>query len=320
MERKTIYRLKVGSHLYGLNRPDSDIDYMSVFIPTSEDLLGLNPVNEVDNSTKSSSSDRRNTAGDVDDKSYSLHKFMHLLLGNNPNIVEVLFAPEDVVEVCEPEFQTLIDNYQKIISQKVFHTFTGYAFSQKKKLTVKSERYGSLVESVHDMEKTFSTQELHDTKRAITEEESVFLNKTLKYYKGRDGNTESFHKGMPLKTIYEKLVEERDNYGWRVKTDTFDTLGYDVKFGYHLVRILAEGYELLKTGKLSYPISGDARDDILRVRSGEVELPELLEMYEKYDALCKEMKETTTLPKKPDFNFANDYLINTLKESIKNEV
>jgi len=320
MERKTIFRVKSGSHLYGLQRPESDIDYVGVFLPTSKDLLGLNPVNEVDNSTKSSGENRRNTAEDIDDKMYALPKFMHLLLGNNPNIVELLFATDNVIEVVEPEFQHLMDNYQKLISQKVFHTFTGYAFSQKKKLTVKSERYGSLVESVHDMEKTFSLEELNDTKRAITEEESSFLNKTLKYYKGQDGNTESFHKGMPLKTIYEKLVYERDNYGWRVKTDTFDTLGYDVKFGYHLIRILAEGYQLLKTGKLEYPISGQVREDIIRVRSGEVELKELLEMYEKYDKLCLEVKETTTLSKKPDFNWANDWLIETLKESIKNEV
>lgn len=317
--RKTLAHFKVGSHLYGLNRPESDEDYMGVFLPTSADLLGLHPINEVDNSTKSSSSERRNTAGDVDDKMYSLPKFLHLSLQNNPNIIEVFFATKENTLEMTPTFQELIDNVDKIISKKVFHTFKGYAFSQKKKLTVKSERYGSLVESVHDMEKTFSEEELHDTKRAITEEESVFLNKTLKYYKGRDGNTESFHKGMPLKTIYEKLVEERDNYGWRVKTDTFDELGYDVKFGYHLIRILAEGYQLLSTGRLEYPISGSAREDIIRVRSGNVELKELLQMYEKYDTMCKEAYETTTLRQKPDMKWADTWLVNTLKHSIMEE-
>lgn len=227
MERKLLYKTRVGSHLYGLNRPESDEDYMGIFMPTVDDLLGLKKVEEVDNSTKSSSSERRNTAGDVDDKSYSLHKFMHLLLQNNPNIVEVLFATPENILVDSPEFRELRANTEKLISLKVLHTFTGYAFSQKKKLTVKSERYGSLVEAVDKMEKRFNGQELADPKRALTEDESDMLNKELKYYKGQKGNTESFHKGMPLKTIYEKLVEERDNYGWRVKTDTFEALGYD---------------------------------------------------------------------------------------------
>jgi uncharacterized protein len=92
MERKVIFRCKIGSHLYGLNRPDSDLDYFEVFIPTSEDLLGLQKCEIVNNSTKSSAEDRRNTEDDVDDVSYSLPRFMNLVLANNPNIVEVLFA------------------------------------------------------------------------------------------------------------------------------------------------------------------------------------------------------------------------------------
>lgn len=317
MERRLLYKLRVGSHLYGLNRPESDEDYMGVFMPTADDMLGLKKVEEVDSSTKSSSEERRNTAGDVDDKSYSLHKFMHLLLQNNPNIVEVLFATPENILIDSPEFQELRENAEKIVSYKVFHTFTGYAFSQKKKLTVKAERYGSLVEGVKLFEDTFSKERLSDPRVAIDETEADTLNKKLKYYKGHKGNTESFHKGMSVKMIYEKLVEERDNYGWRVKTDTFDKLGYDVKFGYHLVRILAEGYELLTTGKLTYPIGGTAREDILRVREGEVELAELYELYDKWDTLCKEAKGPLRI--KPDFNWAHRWTVDATLDSLKRE-
>ena len=316
---KLIYKLKTGSHLYGLNRPESDEDYMGIFIPRSDYLLGLKTVNEVDRSTKSSAAIQRNTAEDVDDKSYALPKFLHLTLQNNPNIVEVLFATPDVILTLEPEMEELIENRDKLLSQRVFHTFTGYAFSQKKKLTVKSERYNSLVEGVEILETVYSKEILSDSTYAISEEEAESLNEKLKYYKGRKQNCESFHKGMSLKMIYEKLVEERDNYGWRVKTDTFETLGYDVKFGYHLIRILAEGYQLLSIGELIYPIIGVARNDIVRVREGEVKLPELLEMYEKYDGLCKKAVENTSLPKKPDYNWADEWLIRTLKKSILEE-
>ena len=316
---KTIYRLKTGSHLYGLARPESDVDYMGIFIPRSDFLLGLKEVNEVDRSTKSSSASHRNTSDDVDDKSYALPKFLHLVLQNNPNIVEVLFARPDVVEVLEPEMRDLLDNREKLLSQRVFHTFTGYAFSQKKKLTVKSERFTSLVEGTKYLEESYTPEELTDSRIALDDGEADQLNKHLKYYKGQKQNCESFHSGMSLKMIYEKLVEERDNYGWRVKTDTFESLGYDVKFGYHLIRILAEGHELLSTGALNYPISGMAREDILRVREGEVELDELLSIYEHYDNLCKKALESTPLPKKPDYKWADKWLIKTLKKSILEE-
>lgn len=317
MDRKTLYKVRVGSHLYGLNRPESDEDYMGIFMPTADDLLGLKKVEEIDNSTKESSKTRRNTSDDVDDKSYSLHKFMHLLLQNNPNIVEVLFANRDNILVDSPEFKELRENVDKLVSFKVYYTFTGYAYSQKKKLTVKAERYGSLVEAIDKIEKMFTRKYLESTTSKLSEEEADLLNASLKYYKGHKGNTESFHKGMPLKTIYEKLVEERDNYGWRVKTDTFDTLGYDVKFGYHLIRILAEGYELLNTGKLVYPISGEARDDIVRVRSGEVQLKDLYRLYDKWKDRCDSTKGS--LPAKPDFNWAHRWTVNSTMKHLKNK-
>lgn len=319
MNRKIIFRCKSGSFLYGLNRPESDIDYFTIFMPNAEDVLGLQKMEMVDNSSKSSAEDRRNTSEDIDDMMYSLPKYLHLLLQNNPNIVETLFARPEVVEVMEPEFQFLMSNYQKILSQRVFFTFTGYATSQKKKLTVKSERYGSLVEAVKYLEEMYSVKDLTDTTTSLTEEDGMGLNALVKHYRNLKGSTESFHKGLPLKTIYEKLVEERDNYGWRVKTDTFDTLGYDCKFGYHLVRILAEGHQLLTEEKLTFPISGEAREDILSVREGKVILSDLLKIYEKWDTRCKEASETTQLPKKPDFNFVNDWLIETLKKHILTE-
>jgi hypothetical protein len=232
---------------------------------------------------------------------------MHLLLQNNPNIVEVLFASDENLLVSSPEWEELVTNYERVLSSRVYRTFTGYAYSQKKKLTVKAERYNSLCSTVDFLEEKFTKDTLSDPQYGLTEEDATELNVGVKYYKGSKQNCESFHKGMPLKTIYEKLVEERDNYGWRVNTDMFLELGYDVKFGYHLIRILAEGYELLSTGKLEYPISGEAREDILRVRNGEVELEELYSLYDKWKDRCDSVE--SVLPKKPDFNWANEFVV-----------
>ena len=124
---------------------------------------------------------------------------------------------------------------------------------------------------------------------------------------------------MPLYVNYEKLKSERDNYGWRVKTETFDTLGYDIKFGYHTIRILAEGLELLTKGRIDYPISGKYREDIMRIRNAEVSLQELLTMHDEYATMCEKALENTVLRKKPDFNWANKYLIDTLKNNIMEE-
>jgi len=319
-ERKIIYRIRVGSQLYGLSTPESDEDFLSVFLPSDEDLLGLNKVDMINNSTKSSSEDRRNTKDDIDDVSYSLPKFMHLLLGNNPNIVETLFATGENVLICEPEFQPLIDNYKKLISQKIYFSFTSYAYSQKKKLITKKERYASLTNGIKLVENRFTKDQLTDRKYGLTQDDADWMNKNLDFYKNRDGNAESFHIGLPLHVNYEKLVSERDNYGWRVKTDTFLSHGYDLKFGMHSIRIMAEGLMLLETSKLEFPFTGEHKINVMRIRNGDVYLDELLEMHETYAKLCEKALETTVLPKKPNFKWANNYLVNILRNNIIKDV
>jgi len=317
MERKILFKVKSGSHMYGLNTPESDEDYMGIFMPTSEDLLGLNKLEEIDNSTKSSKEDRRNTKEDVDEKLYSLKKYLHLALQNNPNIVEVLFSsPESIIEMT-PVFQELIDNRDKIVSQKIYYSFTGYAFAQRKKLIVKKERYTSLVEGVKFLETVYKDK--LGSKYPIKDEDADALNTSLKYYKGKKNNTESFHRGMDLDMIIEKLRAERDRYGWRVNTSTFEKLFYDVKFAYHLIRLLGQGEQLLETGKIDFPITGKLKDDIMRIRNGEVEYDELMKMYETYNKRCDVAFENTKLRKTPDFKWANKWLIKILKESIINE-
>lgn len=317
---RLIFKLKTGSNLYGLQRPESDVDYGGVFIPKSEYILGLKRVDEVDNSTKSSAAGTRNTPDDIDDKIYALPKYLHLALDNNPNIVEFLFATPENILVNSPEWQSLVANRDKIISQNVYNKFLGYAFSQKKKLTVKSERFNSLAKGLDWIEQTFSPEERNRDDIAINETDANSLNSILKYYKNMRSNCESFHFGMSIKMIYEHLKTEYDNYGWRVHTTTFETLGFDCKFGSNLIRLLAEGAEILRTGELHFPFSGQARKDIMNIRDGKVELKELMSMANKYEKDCDEAYANTKLPKKPDFNWANEWLIDTLRKSIADEL
>ena len=42
MKNKVILKIRAGSHLYGLNTPTSDEDFIGVYLSTPEELLGLN--------------------------------------------------------------------------------------------------------------------------------------------------------------------------------------------------------------------------------------------------------------------------------------
>ena len=124
---------------------------------------------------------------------------------------------------------------------------------------------------------------------------------------------------MELDTIYDKLVIERNTYGWRLHTDSFKTLGYDTKFGSHLIRLLHEGAVLLETGKLEFPLTGQAHKDIMDIRKNKVSYEELLQLNEKYYRVCKEAYENTTLRDKPDYKWIEDFQVRTLLTHIKKE-
>lgn len=313
MNRKILYKVKTGSHLYGTMTPTSDTDYSSVFLPTAEDILSLQKCDYIDDSTKNSSDNRRNNEEDIDDHKYSIGRYLHLLLQGNPSITEMLFAREP--EEIDERFYFLKNNYSRFISLRVYDSFTGFAISQKKKLEYKSKRFHELEEALHYLE-SYHFDKV-ENKIPMDEQLAECLNHILKNYKGDKHNVERFHKGLPTALIYEKIKSEYETYGWRVKTDTFELLGYDVKFGSHAIRLLHEGQEILRTGKLDFPITGKAYEDIMKIRRGEVDLEEFYSIFATYESANRKAKEESILPEKADWKLANSWLVDLLKESIK---
>ena len=107
-----------GSHAYGLQHAESDIDRKGVFIQPQSYCYGLNKLEQIN--------DERN-----DEVYYELGKFLYLLERNNPNILELLFTPSDCVLFRHP----ILDRIQAsaFLSKRCFHSFAGYALSQIKK-------------------------------------------------------------------------------------------------------------------------------------------------------------------------------------------
>jgi predicted nucleotidyltransferase len=89
---KILYQVESGSQLYGTTMPDSDVDYSSVFMPTAHDLFSLQKCEYINDSTKSSAEERRNTAEDIDNQKYSLQRFMHLVMHGTPTSWRFFFA------------------------------------------------------------------------------------------------------------------------------------------------------------------------------------------------------------------------------------
>jgi len=131
-----IYKIRIGSQMYGTNTPDSDEDIGGIFIPDKDYVLGIKRCDQVILNQKRSKS-VRNKKGDIDYTVYSLPKFIHLAIGNNPNIIEFFFAHKTCILKYNRFAEKLLGSYKLFISKNSYHTFKGYAYSQRKRLEVK---------------------------------------------------------------------------------------------------------------------------------------------------------------------------------------
>lgn len=119
-EQRLLFKTIAGSKAYGLDLPASDTDIRGIYLQPNEFLLG--------NGYKEQVADKKN-----DIVYYELNRFINLLAGNNPNIIENIFAPKDKILLFDTKIKPLYDNRHKFLTKKIRNTFGGYAISQIKK-------------------------------------------------------------------------------------------------------------------------------------------------------------------------------------------
>ena len=131
LDKRTILLAITGSHAYGTNTEDSDIDYKGVCIPPIDYYLGLDSFNEYNNS---GGKNFKNTKDDVDINIIHINKFVKDAMKGTPNNIEILFLREqDYVRLTEIG-ELLIKNRHLFLSKQVYNRFSGYAKSQAYKM------------------------------------------------------------------------------------------------------------------------------------------------------------------------------------------
>lgn len=119
---KLLFESIRGSHLFGLNTEDSDIDTFGVFIGPEEWFLGLGGEKQSMVSSEKS-----------DDYWDELDKYFKELSKSNPEALVSLFTPEKFILHFDPVLKPLWDIKDSLITKECFKSFSGYAISQIKK-------------------------------------------------------------------------------------------------------------------------------------------------------------------------------------------
>ncbi len=118
---RVIFRGIWGSHAFGTATPDSDIDTLGVYLLETETYLSLLE-------SPPQVSDAHN-----DNRFYSLRNFLELAANANPNILDMLFLPDDCILLTSPYWRMIQEKRSIFFTKKVCQTYCDYAMGQIKK-------------------------------------------------------------------------------------------------------------------------------------------------------------------------------------------
>jgi len=108
-----------GSWLYGLNTPESDVDYQGAFLADAEDFWEIGGV-------PTAYQTEHDVADDIDYTYHELQKFMGLLQKSNPHALDVVWSPVLIKYLSFPA-DLIVGAREQLLSRRIVDTHLGYA-------------------------------------------------------------------------------------------------------------------------------------------------------------------------------------------------
>jgi len=272
-----------GSHAYGMDKEDSDVDVRGISLNSKSDiLLGADFEQVVD--------------VDTDTTVYSFNKMIQLLTSNNPNTIEQLGClPQHYFYLSEIG-KELLDNRKIFLSQICVHTFGGYASSQLRRMSNKAARLVSQTENESYILKSIDNaryefrnryypfEDDNDLKLYIDKsvqegyDSEIFMDVRLNHYPLRDW-TGMWNEMKTIVSSYNKFGRRNE------KAVAHDKLG---KHMAHLIRLYMMCIDILEKEEI-ITYREKEHDLLMNIRNGEYldgnrqPIPEFYDLLNEYE-------------------------------------
>ena len=272
-----------GSVAHGMYVPQSDPDsiddkdVMGIYIGPLEHYLGFGRKDVYEQ-----------WEGEWDCVFYELRKFIGLLLHCNPNVLSLLWLKPNGIIYENAYGARLREHRDLFVTRKAYHSFSGYAHAQFKKMISFNQEAQQLMQQLED--------QLTDLG---IDPESCDAGDSLRNLAGGPfvGATAEM---MEVVKLYrgERRRYYSGGYMGKKRRELVRRLGYDAKNAAHLIRLLRMGIEFLTEGTI-YVERADA-PELLEIKRGVWSLDKVKAEAERLFQLSQEAYVRSTLPAEPD--------------------
>ena len=308
-----------GSHAYGTNNENSDLDIRGCALNSKMQILTNENFEQFVNEA-------------TDTTIYSFNKLVALLSNVNPNTIEMLGNKPEHYFYVSPIGQELIDNAHLFLSKKCVNSFGGYANQQLYRLNQKSAHQLSQAGLEQHILKT-----LEFMKTDFNKKYSDFSDDQIKLYidkavqEGYD--TEIFMDvkltHYPLRdycSMWSELQNTVKAYG-KIGKRNEKALehGKIAKHMMHLIRLYMMCLDILEKEKI-ITYREDEHDLLMDIRNGKFldsndqPISEFFEMVGEYEKKLEYAKQNTSLPDNPDYKAINEFVASVNERVVKGEI
>ena len=293
LKNQIVVEMLFGSHLYGLSNPNSDIDYVGVYMPTFYELVMGTAADTIDLSTNKSGT--KNTKDDVDRVFYSLPYFIKQVEKGNTNALDMLHAPMSALLTTSEAWEDL-HSMRKHAHTKTMASFVGYVRQQASKYGKKGVRLAAVMSA---LEATETFYERGGKPSALLGELFPFLPEnehaefitldvpnsgTQKFY---ELCNRKFQDSITVEYFYECVTKIEESYGHRAKASTGS--GIDWKAVSHALRAGYQARAIFVHGDYTFPLA--ETQFLLDVKAGKIDFESVVAP--ELDRLVNEVEELT---------------------------
>ena len=306
-----IVKMKFGSHLYGTDTENSDIDYKGVFLPSRKEIL-LGNIPKCKSFTTGNYEDK-NSPGDVDEEIYSLHYFIKLACDGQTVAMDMLHAPVDFLIETSKIWESIIKQKNKFYTKNL-NSFVSYARRQASKYGIKGSRLNAASQVLTLLKSNDPKLKLRNIWDQLPKIEHC-------YETGLDPNGlrqfqicgKIFQESSAIGYVIPILEKFYDDYGHRAKLAA-ENKNIDWKAISHALRAAIQIKEIMTQGTITYPLA-DA-PFLMKVKAGKLDYTtEVAPVLESLMDEVEKLVSQSDLPEKVDIDYWDRFICDTIENT-----